>query len=357
MKARIFNTLWLLGVFVGLSPVLYAQENLTKEYHEQYSTSEYSKLILQNKYGNVDIQNWDTPSIKIDVIVEVKHSNDERAQKMLDDISVNFSTEGKAVKAETVFDDRFNRWGGRQDGDFEINYTVMMPKELDLDLSHKYGHAYIDEISGHTVIDMKYGKLNVNKLSRGNEKPLNTVSLGYASGSSITECGWLKAYIKYSSLDIEKARAFVGYTGYMKLKIEEASSVVIEGKYDSYNFGKLSNLVINSKYSDISVDELSKKLEAETRYSNCKIEYIPTGFESINIDSKYGGYKIGLDKDASYKLDGEASYGKITYHDSGRVSRIQESNSMTVNGTVGKNENPEATVKINTGYCDVRLDY
>ena len=143
----------------------------------------------------------------------------------------------------------------------------------------------------------------------------------------------------------------------MKLKIEEASSVVIEGKYDSYNFGKLSNLVINSKYSDISVDELSKKLEAETRYSNCKVEYIPPDFESINIDSKYGGYKIGMDKDASYVLDGEASYGKITYNDSGRVSRIQESSSMTVNGTVGKNENPAATVHISTGYCDVRLDY
>ena len=169
MKARTFNSIWLLGVFLSLSPVLYAQEKLTKEYHKQYSTTEYSKLILNNKYGNVDIQNWDTPSIKIDVIIEVKHSNDERAQKMLDDISVNFSTEGQAVKAETVFDDRFNRSGVRQDGDFEINYTVMMPKELDLELSHKYGHAYIDEISGHAMIDLKYGKLNVNKLSRGNK--------------------------------------------------------------------------------------------------------------------------------------------------------------------------------------------
>ena len=357
MKTKIFNQILLLGIFLVLGPAINAQEYLTKEYHEQYDTKAYSKLILYNKYGNVDINNWDRPSINIDVVIQVKHSNDERAQKMLDDISVVFSTAGGAVKAETVFSDRFNRMGGRSDGDFEINYAVQMPKKMDLELSHKYGHTFIDEISGHAQLELKYGKLTVNRLTRGNEKPLNTVILGYASGSSINECSWLKADIKYSSLDIEKAQAFVGYTSYMKLKIEEASSVVIEGKYDTYSFGKLSNLVINSKYSNISVDELSDKLEAETRYSECKIEYMPPEFESINIDAKYGDIRIGIDKDASYQLDGQASYAKITFQDNDRVSRIQEGSSLKVYGRVGKAENPTATVKVNTGYCGVRLDY
>jgi hypothetical protein len=358
MKAKRFKTILLLGALLGLSPALVAaQETLTKEYHEQYSTDDYSKLILYNKYGNVDIQNWGTPSIKIDVVIEVKHSTAERAQKLLDDISVKFSTEGKAVKAETVFDERFSRSGGRDDNEFEINYTVQMPAALDLELSNKYGQADIDEISGHAQIEVKYGKLTVNKLSRGQEKPLNTLSLGYASGSSIAECGWLKANVKYSSLDIEKARAFVGYTGYTKLMIEEASSVVIEGKYDGYRFGKLTNLVVNTKYSDINVDELSDKLEADSKYTNCVIEYMPATFESINVVTSYGGYKIGLDEGASYELDGEASYGRISYHDGGRVSRIQESNSLKVYGTVGASENPTAMVNVSTRYANVRLDH
>ena len=67
MKAKKFNIL-LLGVLLGLTPVLTsAQNQVTKEYHEEYGTADYSKLILQNKYGSVDIQNWDSPSIKIDV--------------------------------------------------------------------------------------------------------------------------------------------------------------------------------------------------------------------------------------------------------------------------------------------------
>ena len=356
MKAKKFNIL-LLGVLLGLTPVLTsAQNQVTKEYHEEYGTADYSKLILQNKYGNVDIQNWDSPSIKIDVIVKVKNSNEDKAQKWLDQINVKFTTEGKSVKAETVFEDKFRSNNGNNE--FEINYSVQIPKDLDLELTNKYGHAFLDELSGHAQLEIKYGKLTVNKLTRGQVKPLNTVSLAYASGSNIGECSWLKANIKYSSLDIERAKAFVGYTSYMKLSINEASSVVIEGKYDDYNFGKLSNLVVNSSYSNISADELSKKLEADTRYTNCKIEYMPPTFESVNVESSYGGYKIGLDEKASYDLDGEASYAKISYHESGgKISRIQESNSMKVYGKVGTDENPSATVKVKTRYAGVRLDY
>lgn len=355
MKAKTCNML-LLGVLLGLIPILTsAQNQVTKEYHEEYATADYSKLILINKYGNIDIQNWDSPKIKIDVNVKVEHSSEDRAQKMLDQINVKFSTEGTSVKAETVIEDRFRSNNGRNE--FEINYAVQIPKKLDLELRNKYGHAFLDELSGHAQIEIRYGKLTVNKLTRGQLKPLNTVSLAYASGSKIAECSWLKANLKYSGLSIEKAKAFVGYTSYTKLSIDEVSSVVIEGKYDDYRFGKLTNLVVNSSYSDIEVDELSKKLEADTRYTQCKIEYMPPSFESVNVEAGYGGYKIGLDPKASYKLDAETSYGKVSYHEGGKLSRIQESNKMEVYGRVGPDENPSATVNVRTKYAGVKLDY
>jgi hypothetical protein len=229
------------------------------------------------------------------------------------------------------------------------------PAGINLDLYNKYGHVYIDEVAGHARIELKYGKLTANKLTRGNDKPLNTVNLAYASGSSINECNWLKANVKYSGLEIESARAVIAYTSYMKLAINEVSSVVIEGKYDNYSFGKLSNLVVNTSYSSIKAEELSKKLEADTKYTNVKIDYMPAGFEGIKINSKYGTYKIGLDEDASYKLDGEADYSKIYYHDTGKVSRIQENTSMKVYGNVGSDPDPAAEVIVYTKYGNVKL--
>ncbi len=355
MKAQKFKSVLLLGVFLSVSGIWLQAQELTKEYHEEFDATKNTTLTLKNQYGSIDVQNCDNQKIKIDVVVVVKHSNPDKAKKMRDYIDVKFSSDGNSVKAETQIDDRsLNR---RNDNDFEINYTVQMPKEVNLDLYNKYGHVSIDEVAGLASIDVKYGKLTINKLSRGNVKPLNTVKLAYASGSSIMECNWLKANIKYSGLSIEKAKAFVGYTSYMKLSINEASSVVIEGKYDGYTFGILSNLVINTIYSNIKADELTRKLEADTRYTGATIKYMPPGFEGININSRYGTYRIGIDENASYKLDGEAGYSKIYYHDTGKISRIQENNSMKVYGNVGTDENPSAEVKVITKYGNVKLDY
>ncbi len=357
MKTKKYRVVFFIGVFLSLSGAWAYAEEISKEYHEEFDADKNTVLTLKNKYGNIDIQNWDKPSIKIDVKVTVKHSNREKAEKVLDYINVKFSSGTNSVSAETNIDERFSRSGNWKGGnDFEINYTVQMPADINLDLSNKYGHVLIDEVAGHAKIVLNYGKLTVDKLSRGNVKPLNTLNLAYASGSSITECSWLKANIKYSSLDIEKAKAFVGYTSYMKLSIDEVSSVVIEGKYDGYTFGTLSNLVVNTRYSSIKADVLSKKLEAETKYTNVTIGSMPADFEGINITSGYGTYRIGLDEEASFNLEGDASYAKIYYHEGGRVSRIQENNSMEVNGTVGPNLNPTAVVKITTRYGNVKLN-
>lgn len=355
MKKQMFKLL-LLGVFLGISGLWAHATELTKEYHEEFNADRNTVLTLQNKYGNIDVQNWENAKIKIDVIVSVEHSNPERAEKLLSYIDVKFSESGNSVKAVTEFDEKFSRSGNwRDDNKLEINYTVYMPVEVNLDLYNKYGHVFIDEVDGQANIEVKYGKLTVNKLSRGDTKPLNTISLAYASGSSITECNWLKANIKYSGLEIERAQAFVGYTSYMKLRIDEVSSVVIEGKYDGYAFGKIANLVINTSYSNIKADELSEKLEADTKYTNVNIDHMPASFDAINIDTKYGTYKIGLDEDASYRLDGEAGYGKIHYHDTGQVSRIQDNTSMKVSGTVGSDPSPSARVNITTKYGNVKL--
>jgi hypothetical protein len=357
MKKQTFKSALLLGIFLSISGVWAYATELTKEFHKEFKADQNTVLTLINKYGNIDVQNWDNPKIKIDVVVTVKHSSPDMAEKMLGNINVVFSSNGNTVKAETEFDDKFSRSGNWNGGnDFEINYTVQMPARVNLDLSNKYGHVIIDEVAGLANIDLKYGKLTVNKLSRGDDKPLNTVNLAYASGSSINECNWLKANVKYSGLDIEKARAFVGYTSYMKLSIGEVSSVVIEGKYDGYTFGKIANLVVNTSYSTVKVDELSERLETVSKYTNFTIGYMPPGFEKINIDSKYGTFRIGLDENASYKLDGDASYSKIYFHDTGKVSRIQENTSMKVYGTVGKETDPRAEVKIVTRYGNVKLD-
>jgi hypothetical protein len=356
MKTKVFSTALLLGSILLINEGIYSQNEVQKEFHQEFPTNKNTVLTLDNKYGDMDIKNWDKNLIKIDVVVQVSNSNQEKADKLLSYINVVFTTEGDAVSASTVFDEKFNNtstW--RDDNDLKINYTVQMPKDIQLNLFNKYGDVFINEITGRATLGIKYGKLKANRIYRGNEKPLTEIDLGY-SDASIEESDWLKITMKYSNLNMTSSGAIILMSKYSKISLDECSSLVIDGKYDVYRLGKLANLVAVCGYSNFEIEEIREKLNMETEYTDCKINYIPVTFTSIDITNKYGGYRIGIDPEASYQIDGQAEYAKISYPDAGKVSRIVENTSMQVNGVVGKETNPDATVRIVTKYGGIKLD-
>lgn len=356
MKTKTFKLSIILGFLLIVNQGIYSQSEVKKDFHKEFPTNQNTVLTLDNKYGDMDLKNWDKDLIQIDVIITVENTSQEKAEKLLSYIDVVFSVEGDAVAAKTLFDEKFsNTSTWRDDNDLSIDYTVFMPKDIQLDLYNKYGDVFINEITGRASIGIKYGKLKANRIYRGNEKPLSEIDLGY-SDASVEESDWLKVTMKYSNLNLNNTGAIILMSKYSKIALDECSSLVIEGKYDVYRLGKLSNLVSSCSYSNFEVEEIREKLSMETEYTDCKIDYVPSTFSNIDITTKYGGYKIGIDPNASYQLDGQAEYAKIYYPDVGKISRIIENNSMQVNGTVGKETNPDATVRIVTKYGSIKLN-
>ncbi|MBL7112958.1 MAG: hypothetical protein ISS19_13555 [Bacteroidales bacterium] len=356
MKTQKFKILALVSLLsLLLMPLARAQDEVTKEFHESYSADNSTKLVIENMYGNIDIKDWDQNQVKIDVIVKVKHSNGEKADKILSFIDVVISESGNEIKAVTNFDDKFRNLRN-DNSEISVDYSVQMPAEISIDISNKYGNVFISEVTGHAVVTVKYGNLQANRIMRGKEKPLSEVNLKYTDAASIEEADWLKVNMKYAHLNIDKVKALVLVSGYSEVSVDEASSIVSEAAYDEYRFGSLDNFVTTMKYSNVKIEEVADELNCETKYSDFKVGYMPAGFESVKINNEYGSFKIGIDEGASYKLDGEASYAKISYHETGKVSRISENNSMTVSGTVGNDSNTKSFVKVITKYGSVQLD-
>ena len=360
MKKQTFkNGVFFLLIFsVTLISAVAQSSELKKEYHEEYTVTDNTKLILQNKFGNVDIKDWEQDKITIDVLVTVEHSNTATAEKMLDYIDVKFSQSGDEIIAKTEFDEKFNRdsWSrGKNGKKFSIDYTVNMPKDLKLNLSNKYGDTFINELTGEALIEIRYGNLKANKIVRGDVKPLSKVVLAYGKGS-IEEVDWLKLDIKYCHrFEISQSKALLVMSGYSKVFVDKASSIVVDSKYDQFTIGEVNNLVTESGYTGYKIEKVNNKLILSNKYGNCDVTVIPKNFEMIEINSKYGTVKLGIDPEASYKINGDAGYGKITFPSTGRVSKIQSSNSFTVDGVVGTDSNPTASVKILTKYGSVHL--
>jgi hypothetical protein len=352
MKKSIYKQGMLLFLsLLAVSYTLSAQE-VTKEFHKEFTAGANTSLEISNRYGDVVIQKWDKDQIVIDVKVTVEMPNREKAEKLLSYIDVIFAESGDLVSAKTYIDDKFNftGWGGDSKR-FSIDYTINMPAATALTLANRYGNTDIDELHGMVNLDIKYGNITAGKLTRGNEKPLNRLILSYGKGT-IDEAGWLDITIRYvGSMEITKSQAILLDSKYCKLSLGETSSVVGESKYDNIN------LVLENGYTETTIGTLTKKLSYNGSYGSFSIDQIPEGFESIDLETHYMGVKLGISESANYKLDAKTSYGGLKYNEDNfkNHKRIIENNSSEISGIVGKEEDPAATVKIISSYGSVRL--
>jgi hypothetical protein len=358
MKKFHYKTGTLLLIALLSFAVSLSAEEVTKEYHKEYTPGPNTTLEINNRYGDVVVASWDKNQIVIDVKVTVELPNKEKAEKLLGYIDVQFTENGDLILARTVIDDRFNfsGWGG-ESKKFSIDYNVKMPVNTALTLANRYGNTKITDLSNLVNLDIKYGNLTAGKLTRGNVKPWNRLTLAYGKGT-IEETGWMTLNIRYTgNLDINKSTAILLDSRYSKLSLGETSSVVGESKYDNIKIEKIRNLDLENGYSDVNIGMLATKLIYQGSYGSFAIENIPADFESIDVDTRYMGVKLGIAENASYELDGHIRYGGLKYNeDNFRFNRrIIENNSTEISGIAGNDDSPKSKVKIDASYGTVRL--
>lgn len=348
------GVLLFISLFI-VSFTLSAQE-VTKEFHKEFIAGAKT-LEISNRYGDVVIQSWDKDQVVIDVKVTVELSNKERAEKLLSYIDVQFSDNENTISAKTVIDDKFNFTGWGNSRKFSIDYNIKMPVGTDLTLANIYGNTDIDELHGLLNLDIKYGNLTAGKLTRGKVKPHSILNLAYGK-STIDEAGWLDLTIRYTgSTEITKSQALLLDSKHSKLILGETSSVVGESKYDNIRIESINNLVLENGYTETNIGLLTKKLHYNGSYGSFSVESIPAGFESIDVETRYMGVRLGIEESASYQLDAKVSYGGLKYNEDNfkNQRRIVENNSNEVSGTVGKEESPSSKVNIVASYGSVKL--
>lgn len=333
-------------------------DDFTRIIERDFPINAETNLMVSNTYGNINIMNHEDNTLSIEVVVKVNMRDKDRAEEMLNMVNITIVQENNTIKAETNISDNISRLfrgfnlGG---GGLEVSYSIHMPPSVPVQLANKYGNVFIDELTSTSNIDVKYGKLNANRILHDSKEPLTKLTLAY-SDAVVQEASWLNADIKYSKLDITNSKALVILSKYSKIFLTEGSSVVSDSKYDTFEMGTLNNFVITTAYSNIKLNELSAKLQVESKYTDVNIGKVLSGFETVKINSSYGNYRIGIEDEASYRLDGYAKYCSINYpEDKARINRISENNELRIDGVIGENQNPRSEITVSTDYCNIRL--
>ncbi len=324
---------------------VFSQTEFTKNFEKKYSVNENTLFKITNKYGNVNIENTNSNTLEIFVTVSIKTKNKEKADDFFKKITVNFDQSGDVISAETEIKESLKA------KNFSIDYHIIMPEKLKIELYNKYGDIFINKLKSNSVVLCKYGNLKINELLTGELSKSAIINLKYSNGN-ISKCDYVKADIKYSEITIDESRVLNLTSGYSKIRL--GKSYIIQGtsKYDPiYSVDEVTKFVTEGKYSDYKIGRLENTLKAKISYSNFKINNTSDNFSDIYIVGSYGNIKINVNKNASYKFNAKTEYGDI----SSPVKTVATEHGLTKlsSGFAGENKNSKSKITIVSKYGDI----
>lgn len=331
----------------------YANEGFTynkqKTINKAYIVNSDAGLAVDNSYGNIFVTTWNEDKIEIEVLIKVSGNDEKWVNERLASIDVSISALKSLVSAKTVFE-HFSSRNNAKSNNFEINYTVKIPKNGTVSLNNKYGNIGASDLNSSTEFNCKYGNINLSKLN-GNS---NLVTINYCSNSTIESAKNLTVNAKYSNLKVESVNKLNLESDYSEIQIGTADNVKYNSKFGSVKIRQINKLEAEGNYLTINVGLISKDLDLSCRYSQVNIGSIGPKASNINIATAYTGVSIGYNASCSFDYDLFVRFGDIKYDKELRVSSNEKStNSKRISGSYGiKGQNK---LNISASYGNVKL--
>ncbi|MBC7398343.1 MAG: hypothetical protein H7289_00245 [Mucilaginibacter sp.] len=302
-----------------------------KTFTKSYNVDRNDVLKIDNSYGKVTINTWAKNEVKVDVDIKAYAIEDDEAQKLLDQTTINSGKDGNTVSFTTAIDREKNSWWGTSSENGKItkvrkviiNYVVYMPAKSPLTINNRYGGIILPDLSGKLDIKNSYGGLVAKALTNSD----NNIEVKYGSANigSLANSG-LK--VAYGSLQLDQA----------------------------------DNLNAEISYSPAKIGKLSSSGTFVVRYGGgLEIGDVGKNLKALSINSSYAPIKLGLLDNANADFDVTVHYGDFLYNSATNVTSKTPDNergytsTKNYKGHVGKG-NSDKVITIKSTYSNVKFD-
>ncbi len=335
-------------------------ETVEKKISREFSIQTDGRVELHNKYGSMDIAIGSGDKVKVDVLISVTAGSEKKAQEALDRITVDFEEGTNRVRATTEIEDNsgWTNWFNTGKIDMDIHYQVLVPADVFLDLSNKYGDIYLETTNRDIMIELAYGNMRLGDIN-GKLK----LDMAYSDGS-ISQIGDGELNLSYSDLAMEDGKDItmdIKYTDIQAGTIEDlvlvsafsglhsnaVGDMEYTGKYDDIVVEQINRINAQSGYTGIEIQELNGAGKFDMRYGDLKIEDISRNFSRLAINTSYTGVELEFKPDASFTIDAETSYCDIRHSGLKVSENVEKTTSRIFKASRGSG----------TGQIVVRMNY
>lgn len=283
-----------------------------KTYAKTYTLTASDKVSLNNQFGEVKIVTWDRNEVKVDVSITAKANSDERAQEILNTISIEDGKNGSGVFFKTNMS---NQKKGNNSSEkyknegFSIDYSVSMPSRNALKVQNSFGSTIIPNYSGEAEIVSKFGSLKTGNLA-------NAKMVSVEFGSAMVES------MHDGKLSVKFSRAIVNkLTGNIDAIFEHSSGIKL-GIDNS-----IKGLNVKNNFSTLYLD-VARNLSADFD--------IKTHFGEVSNKSEFAIKKEEEDEDRhgpqfNHRYLGKSGSGNVTMKISSEFGQIIVGHNLTMN--------------------------
>ncbi|MRX65477.1 hypothetical protein [Maribacter luteus] len=324
----------------------YSKEKTIKK---EYNVNSNALLKVNNSYGNLNVISWEENRILIEVHIKTSGNNEEKVQKKLDDITVDFEASNEMVSAKTIFNKNKSSWGwnwGNSNVNMQINYTIKLPVKNSVHLDNDYGNIILDRIDGHAKINCDYGRLEIGELHGRN----NYLNFDYTSKSSIgyINSGEIKA--DYSGFTIDKAGNLKINADYTNSTILSMENLQYSCDYGNIEVGEAHNVDGNGDYINVKLGTVHGNVDINSDYGSLRINDMAADAGNLHISSDYTGIKIGYSPQYFFDFEIRAEYAGVSGKDDFEINiSTEKSNNRYYKGYHGS-PNSGNSVMINSEY-------
>ncbi|MEC3908143.1 hypothetical protein VOI54_14020 [Tamlana sp. 2201CG12-4] len=277
-------------IFSGFA--IHGQETLTKQIDKTFDMTNTGELLLDNKYGDVSFTGWDKNKIVITANIKVTHKKRDHAKTLLNRIEVESKSAGDFLSITSIISEKnsnfFSRYFNKVNpfefdkSNVDINYTVYLPINAEIEIINKFGNVVIDNWTGKLKANIEHGDLWVND-TISNAKI--TMKFGKLRGKSMT----------YSTVNLKNGG----------INIKQSKVLLLNTSGVSIDLGKVTDLEIISSKDNITIQEVGR-IKGQLEYSNAKIEALE---DTINLSMSVAELWVSkiLNTNPEVNIDQESS--------------------------------------------------
>lgn len=359
MKIKQLLILAIAMVMLFVAEPVSAQIQRDAWYSNRFASNNSTIVDLESKYSNINIQTWEKDSVIVDVHVVVSESTEAKAESRIREVQLDLSQTNNFIVVRTMLQSerrnaiinelsKIKENVGVGNATVEIEMNLIVPSNLALQISNKFGNIYLEDFDGDLKIDLSNGKLKANAINGYGNIRLNF------SDAIIDKFESGRIEVFYGDLNLGSSNKLRINSKTSDVTISEVAQLTVNSTRDNFHIRSVGRLETQSSFTDCDISELLGSSKINMSFGDLSIERIASNFADISIESKSANINLNFLKNSNFNFDittnRQVEMPTDTKMESSKASG-SEDKSIQYFGKVGNvgNEEPRLTIKSLSG--------